>query len=133
MTAAAVLLVMTACSSQKKLARLQEEKVEIQLPREADYLPDNVSGEVFRPADTLYVKGEDGRNQILLRAVKDTTTGEMVATDVLEAAIVTARFRNKAERNGKVDLEFQIKVPSLMLDENWEMKRESCEKLTGKH
>ena len=121
MTAAAVLLVMTACSSQKKLARLQEEKVEIQLPREADYLPDNVSGEVFRPADTLYVKGEDGRNQILLRAVKDTTTGEMVATDVLEAAIVTARFRNKAERNGKVDLEFQIKVPSLMLDENWEM------------
>ncbi len=64
MTAAAVLLVMTACSSQKKLARLQEEKVEIQLPREADYLPDNVSGEVFRPADTLYVKGEDGRNTL---------------------------------------------------------------------
>ena len=114
-------LLVLGCGTQKKIARLSEEEVEISLPKEADYLPDNVSGEVFRPADTLYVKGEDGKNVILLKAVKDSTTGEMVATDVLKAAIITARFRNKAERSGKVDLEFLIKVPEEMLDEKWEM------------
>lgn len=114
-------LLAIGCATQRKIARLDEEKVEINLPKEADYLPDNVSGEVFKPADTLYVKGDDGSKVILLKAVKDSTTGEMVATDVLKAAVITARFRNKAERSGKVDLEFLIKVPENMLDEKWEM------------
>ncbi len=114
-------LLAIGCATQRKIARLDEEKVEINLPKEADYLPDNVSGEVFKPADTLYVKGDDGGKVILLKAVKDSTTGEMVATDVLKAAVITARFRNKAERSGKVDLEFLIKVPENMLDEKWEM------------
>ena len=114
-------LLAIGCATQRKIARLDEEKVEINLPKEADYLPDNVSGEVFKPADTLYVKGDDGSKVILLKAVRDSTTGEMVATDVLKAAVITARFRNKAERSGKVDLEFLIKVPENMLDEKWEM------------
>ncbi|MBQ4183999.1 MAG: hypothetical protein II652_03540 [Bacteroidales bacterium] len=114
-------LLAIGCATQRKIARLDEKKVEINLPKEADYLPDNVSGEVFKPADTLYVKGDDGGKVILLKAVKDSTTGEMVATDVLKAAVITARFRNKAERSGKVDLEFLIKVPENMLDEKWEM------------
>ena len=116
-------LVVYGCSMQRKIARLQsgEEKVEINLPEEADFLPDQIAGSDFKVADTLVVRDDSGKDVILLKAVRDDETGEMVATDVLRAAIITARFRNKAERNGKVDLEFQIHVPKEMVDDNWEM------------
>ena len=109
------------CGSQRKVSRLGSESVQISLPKEADFLPDQVSGIRFEHSDTIIVKGEDGHDLLLLKAVKDEATGEMVATDVLEAAVVTARFRNKAERNGKVDIEFQIRVPQSMMDRKWEM------------
>lgn len=115
------LLAAAGCALQKKAAALPGEKVEINLPELSDFLPDNVSGAQFARSDTLIVKGEDGQDILLMKAVRDDETGEMVATDVIEAAVITARFRNKAERNGKVDLEFEIRVPGPMLDDEWEM------------
>lgn len=46
----------------------------------------------------------------------------MVAHDVLDAAVVTARFRNVAERNGRVDIEFQVIVPQSMQDSKWQLR-----------
>ena len=46
----------------------------------------------------------------------------MVATDVIQAARVTARFRNVAERSGKVDLNFRIIVPEAMQDREWQLR-----------
>ena len=37
---------------------------------------------------------------IIMNAIRDTETGEMVATDVINASKVTARVRNVAERAG---------------------------------
>ena len=116
-----IAILVWGCAAQRRLSRLGAEPVQISLPQEADFLPDQVAGIHFEHADTVYVKGEDGKDLILLKAIKDDETGEMVATDVLEAAIVTARFRNKAERSGKVDIEFQIHVPQSMMDRKWEM------------
>lgn len=116
-----VALLIGGCGSQRKVSRLGNESVKISLPKEADFLPDQVSGIHFEHSDTIVVRGEDGRDLLLLKAVKDETTGEMVATDVLDAAVVTARFRNKAERGGKVDIEFRIRVPASMMDRKWEM------------
>lgn len=48
----------------------------------------------------------DGHEMILMHAVLDDETGEMVAAQELRPAMVSARFRNVAERHGKVDLEF---------------------------
>ena len=48
--------------------------------------------------DTLKIKDEDGSEILIMKAIKDEETGEMVATDVIEAPTVTARFRNIAER-----------------------------------
>ena len=58
---------------------------------------------------------------IIMKAIKDEN-GEMVATDVINAAVVEARFRNVAERHGKVDIEFQIRVPKEMQDEQWQLR-----------
>ena len=72
--------------------------------------------------DTLVVHDFDGREVIIMNAVRDDVTGEMVATETLQAAKVTARFRNVAERGGKVDLAFQVIVPATMQDSRWQVR-----------
>ena len=71
--------------------------------------------------DTLTVEGDDGKEILIMKAVKDEN-GEMVATDVIKAAKVTARFRNVAERHGKIDIGFQVIVPRTMLDSKWQLR-----------
>ena len=46
----------------------------------------------------------------------------MVATDVIDAAVITARFRNVAERHGKIDLRFEVIVPEDMIDKKWQLR-----------
>ena len=59
---------------------------------------------------------------ILMNAVKDEETGEMVATEVLQGVVVTAYFRNVAERRGKIDIRFDIIVPQSMQDSKWQLR-----------
>lgn len=72
--------------------------------------------------DTLTVHDFDGRKVLIMNAVRDEETGEMVATDVLNAAVVTARFRNVAERHGRIDLRFEVIVPASMQDSKWQLR-----------
>ena len=58
----------------------------------------------------------------IMNAIKDTETGEMVATDVIRASTVTARFRNVAERLGYVSISFDVTVPSQLSDSRWQLK-----------
>lgn len=58
----------------------------------------------------------------IMNAIKDAETGEMVATDIITASKVTARFRNVAERSGYVSIGFDVTVPSLMADSRWQLK-----------
>lgn len=71
--------------------------------------------------DTASVTDDNGNTVLLMKAVKDES-GEMVATETLDAAVITARFRNVAERHGKVDLRFEIIVPSRMQDSKWQLR-----------
>lgn len=71
--------------------------------------------------DTLEVEDMRSGETIIMKAVRDED-GEMVATDVINAAMVTARFRNVAERHGKVDLRFRISVPQSMQDSKWQLR-----------
>lgn len=72
-------------------------------------------------SDTLEIRDAETDEVIIMKAVKDEN-GEMVATDVINAAKITARFRNVAERHGKVDLSFQVIVPHTMLDSRWQLR-----------
>ena len=72
--------------------------------------------------DTLTVRDDTGKDILIMKAVRDDETGEMVATDVIDAAVITARFRNVAERGGRVDLRFQIIVPREMQDPAWQLR-----------
>lgn len=72
--------------------------------------------------DTTSVTDENGNTVLLMKAVKDEESGEMVATETLDAAVISARFRNVAERHGKVDLRFEIIVPARMQDSKWQLR-----------
>ena len=120
---AAFLSVLAGCGTQRKARMIRGRQVvaSLQLPRQNDFLPEYSDNGVPH-RDTLKVTDLDGREMILMKAVRDDATGEMVATETLEAAFVTARFRNIAERNGKIDLEFQVVVPQAMQDSRWQLR-----------
>lgn len=112
-----------ACGTQKKVTRIRKEstRVQIALPKEKEAQFRDIKSD-YRPADTLMVVDMDGHQQLIMNAVRDDETGEMVATETIEAAMVTARFRNVAERHGKVDIEFQVRVPHDLFDPAWQIR-----------
>ena len=121
---AAVLLTLVClagCGPQRKLERLRRQSLGAQMViADEKELPEIEMGAEPR-RDTMVVEDPDGNQVLIMRAVKDEN-GEMVATDVLQAARVTARFRNVAERSGRVDLSFRIIVPEAMQDRDWQLR-----------
>ncbi len=116
-----VLALAFSCSSQRKLAAIKSGDPAATLALGKDvYIPEVKEAKTLR--DTLRIKDDDGRELMLMKAIRDEETGDMVATETLDAAKVTARFRNIAERHGKVDLAFQIIVPGAMQDSKWQLR-----------
>ena len=115
-----VLLGFVSCGP-TKLTRIQQGNMQasLVLPKESD-IPELEYRAAKR--DTIIIKDETGKDVLLMKAIRDDVSGEMVANEVLDAAIVTARFRNIAERRGKVDLQFQVIVPKDMQDSKWQLR-----------
>ena len=115
-----VLTAVVSCATQRKVEKLKNSPSApiLALSREQSTpeigIPERVS-------DSLVVISPDGRETIIMKAIRDDD-GDMVANDVLDAAMVTARFRNVAERHGKIDLEFQIRVPQSLQDSKWQLR-----------
>ena len=110
-----------SCSTPGKVRTLRESEAaaSLRLPEEPSSLPGHMPVQARR--DTLKVRDDDGRELLIMKAVRDDN-GEMVASDVIDAAFVTATFRNVAERHGKIDLEFQVVVPESMQDSKWQLR-----------
>ena len=116
-----VALLLAGCGPQGKLERLRRQSLSARMViADEKELPEIAMGGEPR-RDTMVVEDPDGNQVLIMRAVKDEN-GEMVATDVLQAAKVTARFRNVAERSGRVDLNFRIIVPEAMQDREWQLR-----------
>lgn len=115
-------IILASCATQQKLKEIQEthRDAQLTLSDEVSNLPEMKIKQITR--DTLKIKDDDGSDILIMKAVKDDETGEMVAADILDAAKVTARFRNIAERKGKVDLAFDIIVPEDMVDSKWQLR-----------
>ena len=119
--ALAALAMAHSCGSQRKLAAIRSGDPAASLVLGKDvYVPEVKQVQTMR--DTLRIKDDDGRELMIMKAFRDEETGDMVATETLDAAMVTARFRNIAERHGKVDLAFQIIVPAAMQDSKWQLR-----------
>ena len=121
---AAVLACAVSCGTQRKLAAIRDGSMAaaISLPERDEQLLPQFDSLKAPHGDTLKVTGLDGREVLIMKAVRDSETGEMVAVEQLSAAVVTARFRNVAERRGRIDLAFQVIVPSGMRDSRWQLR-----------
>ena len=119
--AIAIPFAVVSCASQRKMKTLQSGTVRpsLSLTKEQDFIPD-IRKDLKAQRDTFVIK--DGDKEILIMKAIKNEDGEMVAHDVLDAAVVTARFRNVAERNGRVDIEFQVIVPQSMQDSKWQLR-----------
>ena len=126
-----VCLLISGCGTSRKVERMQERQMRAEIGM-VEEMPDRVGhdGEVGNDGRSPVGAGDDRRDTtvvmedggpIIMNAVRDED-GNMVATDVLEAASVTARFRNVAERGGKVNIEFAVTVPQDMMDPQWQLR-----------
>lgn len=113
----ACLLSVIACSQYKKMQMINsgELVMRISVPESMTEEDDEVES-----LDTIRQALTDG--PMIMKAVKDIETGEMVAADVINASRVVARFRNVAERNGHVSVNFDVIVPSVMVESRWQLK-----------
>ena len=119
----ALLAVFSSCGTKQKLNKImkgQIDSVSFNMPQKSA-VPVEIQAQKF-VQDTIIIQDLDGNETFLMKAVQDEETGEMVATEVLNAATVTARFQNIAERRGKVDLEFLVTIPAGMLFDKWQFR-----------
>ena len=119
-----LLLVLTvflavSCTSARVMQRIRsgEVRMDISVPDEKP-IDDGTDREV--KIDSIRSDLSDG--PIIMNAIRDSETGEMVATDVINASTVVARFRNVAERGGYVSISFDVTVPSEMASSQWQLK-----------
>ncbi len=121
-TVSAVLMVVLSCSTQRKVVTIRKSNATATLALAEDKALPDIPTSIGKPQkDTLKIVEDDGREILIMKAIRDED-GDMVATDVIQAAVVTARFRNVAERHGKVDLKFLVTVPSSMMDGKWQIR-----------
>lgn len=119
-----LLLILYSCGAGKKAQYLKDTQAsaELSLPYESEFAGlDTVAIAGISAHDTLSVLDDEGNKIYLMRTVLDEN-GEAVAGEMLEAAYISARFRNVAERRGKVDLRFDVTVPAAMINSSWQVR-----------
>ena len=117
----AVALAMSGCASTTKIGEIRSGEVTATLALSRGEIEEE-RRVIESKRDTTSITDAEGNTVLLMKAVKDSESGEMIATETLDAAVITARFRNVAERHGKVDLRFEIIVPQKMQDSKWQLR-----------
>ena len=72
-------------------------------------------------SDTLTIIGPEGEKVYFMKATVDSS-GALHATEMLNEVVVTARFKNVAERNGMVRIAFDIRIPDRMINPHWQIR-----------
>ena len=115
-----VCLAVGSCASYKVMRKVNSGEVAVGFAVPEDRPLDD--SDVQSMTDNVESELPDG--PIIMNAIRDTETGEMVATDIISASKVTARFRNVPERGGYVSIGFDLSVPSSLTRSEWKLMME---------
>lgn len=123
----AMALLAGGCSYYKKVSYLQrgETKATIVLPNSevvAKITGKPAEGNNEHVEKDKIVKTELQGNAVIMNTVYDEESGETVITDNLKEVVVEAPYRNVAERNGIIELAFDLIVPAQMQDAKWQLR-----------
>lgn len=111
-------LVTVACVQTGRLKTIREERLlaTVSLPEEKPSAPAAATGPL-KSYESIF-EGDSPDYNLGARAEIDEN-GEIVAYDNIKPAVISARFRNVAERGGKVDISFDVTVPKEMISREW--------------
>ena len=115
------------CSYYKKMSFLQrgEAKATIVLPSSevvAKITNKPAEGNNGHVENDKIVKTELQGEAVIMNTVYDEESGETVITDNLKEVVVEAPYKNVAERNGIIELAFDLIVPAQMQDAKWQLR-----------
>lgn len=116
-----VSLMLLSCAGGKKLSMVRERGITADV---AVGSLDDVHKEAVdvQPEVEIVEVGDQQGQKIIMNAVKDEETGEMVAQEQLDEIVVQAKFCHVAERNGVVDLVFELAVPVELQQRRWQVR-----------
>lgn len=117
--AATLLALVASCTPYRKMQAIRSGELSLTLSVPGDDEFRCEHDRISQP-DSIIEAADEG--PVIMNAIRDTETGEMIATDIIEASVVTARFRNVAERAGMVTVGFDVTVPAGMSDSQWQLK-----------
>lgn len=131
-----LMLILTACLSiscgrRTALSGIMTGNVEAALSIPSDHDFEKARRELSEKVRMDALQEDAGGDPLIMNAIRDEDTGEMVATDVISASTVVARFRNVAERFGKVVIEFDVEVPASMIRSEWKLRFTPRMKMLG--
>lgn len=117
-----ILAFFTICLScgPSKVTRLREDHIaaQIRLPSEDKSFANSNTDTI----PEIVVTDIDGNKMKIVKTIVDEKTGETMVSQDMPAIYVVAKFRNVAERNGKINLEFEVIVPEEIIDQNWQVR-----------
>lgn len=113
------------CTNVLKLRSLNKNGCNVEVSMATEAAPPSVRDSLLEssPEDRITVIDNQGE-VLIMDAVKDEQSGEMVISQRIPAVVVEAKFRNVAERNGYVDIAFDVKVPKQMQQSAWQVRLE---------
>ena len=119
-----ILLSLEGCGLQRRLQRIRQNNDAVELNRiDGDDSPESWNDTSGNYKIVNEESAEDTSVEpTLMNAVLDSATGEMVPTEELRAARVVSRRYQVAERNGMVELPFDILVPQELLAARWQVR-----------
>ncbi len=127
LAAALLLSVAVSCSPSGKVKAIFDKGItaDICIPEtpSEESADDGTAEDETRDSDSYGTEsGDGGDGPIIMNAIRDSETGEMVATDIISESKVVARFNHVSERLGNVSISFDIIVPSALLDSDWQLR-----------
>lgn len=122
----AIVILTGGCSYYKKVTDLQRSETMATVVLPSNEVVAQISTETMEEnneevGQEKTVKTELG-DAIIMNTVYDEESGETVITDNLKEVVVEAPYKNIAERNGIIELAFDLIVPSQMQDPNWQLR-----------
>lgn len=110
----------SSCSMQGRIDHIREcsTGIEVSASCKTDFTGMEKYDSRHIPDTTVFI---DGEKFYAMQAYMDSN-GTVVSTSVLKPAVVVADFRNAAEREGKVELLFDIVIPPSLTDSKWQIR-----------
>lgn len=112
---------LVACTGYHRLETIRQGVVSPEITTAGTSPLPTFRSDSFVPQDTLVFDDPEG-NEVIVMKADVGENGEVMASDVITASYVTARFKNVAERGGRVDIRFQLVVPKEMIDKDWQLR-----------